>query len=118
MTVEAAIYAAIKPLVADKCFPDVAPFGTVAPWAVYQQVGGEDVSVISRTLQDRQNGRFQISFWGKTRAEVAALALAAEDAMIMSLDFDARAIGSPVAVYENDTLLYGTHQHFSVWSSR
>jgi hypothetical protein len=118
MTVESDIYALLNPLVSGRLFPDVAPAGTVAPWGVYQQLGGEASTLITRTVSAKQNGRFQVSFWAKTRSEAAALALDAEHLMTLATDFEARPVGAPLAVYELDTLLYGTHQHFSVWSDR
>lgn len=118
MTVEANIYNALKSLVANRVFPDVGPLGTAAPYITYQQIGGAVVQPLAGGLADKQNGRFQVNVWAKTRSEAASLALLVESAMVGASTFQARAVGAPSATYDGDVTLYGSIQDFSVWSAR
>ncbi len=116
--VESDIFSALSPLVSGRVYPDVAPAGTAKPYMIYQQIGGRADQYLDNTLPSRKNGRFQISIWGVTRASVSALALSAEQALVASIPFQAAPIGAPASDYEPDTLLYGSRQDFSIWSSR
>lgn len=118
MTVEANIFAALTGLVSGRVYPDVAPAGVARPYIVYQQVGGEAHQYIDSTLPTKKNGRFQVAIWGDSRASVAALSLLAEQAISTSSVFQASPIGAPASEYEPDTLLHGSRQDFSIWSSR
>ena len=42
MTIETAIYDALKGLVGNRVFPDFAPLGTVRPFITYEQAGGDE----------------------------------------------------------------------------
>ncbi len=119
MTVESAIFDALKGLVSNRVFPDVAPLSTALPYITYQQIGGEAFAYIENTtLPDAKNGRFQVNVWATTRAAAAALMLQAEAALIQSSAFQARAVGAPAATHEPDLNLYGAMQDFTVWSTR
>lgn len=113
MTIEASIYNALKGLVGNRVFPDVAPATTARPYMTYQQVGGTAVNFLGATVPGKRNARIQINCWADTRLAAANLARQAEDALIVGLK--AHVIGSQVAVYEDDTKLYGTMQDFSIW---
>lgn len=118
MTVEADIYTAIKGLVSNRCFPDLAPLSTVRPYITYVQIGGEALSYIDNTIPDGKHGRFQINVWGDSRASVAALMLQVEAAMIQATAFQARPVSAPSSDYDHDMLVYGARADFSVFSSR
>jgi hypothetical protein len=118
MTVEADIYSTLGGLVANRFFPDEAPAGTLPPYGVYQQVGGDAPVFLERAQPSKKNGRFQVSWWSTTRAEAAALSLQAEAAMVAATAFDAKPLGAPVAVVDEDTKYRGARQDFDVWSDR
>lgn len=118
MSVESDIFNTLRGLVADRVFPDVAPFGTQRPYITYQQVGGEALAFMDNALPDKKHGRFQINVWSDTRAEAADLASQVEAAMVAATAFQARALGAPVALYDSETELRGSMQDFSVWSPR
>lgn len=117
MTIEASIYTALRSLVSDRVFPDVAPVSTARPYITYQQIGGEVINPLTGD-PDKQNGFFQINVWADTRAAAAALALQVETAMRSATAFAARPMAAPIANHEPDLSLYGAIQDFSVWSSK
>lgn len=118
MTVEADIYTALKSLVGNRCFPDLAPLSTVRPYITYVQIGGEAISYLDNAVPDGKIGRFQINVWGDTRASVSALILQVEAAMIQATAFSARPLSAPSSDYDHDSLVYGAMQDFSVFSTR
>lgn len=118
MTVEAKIFALLAPLVEERVFPDVAPFGTARPYVTYQQIGGEVISTLGREVPNKQHGFFQVQVWCDTRLNAAALALQIEDAFRTATAFQAAPVSAPIAHHEPDLGLYGTQQDFSVWSDR
>lgn len=119
MTVETDIFTAIKAVVSNRVYQDLNDAATVVvPYIVYQQIGGESVSFLERANPSKKNGRYQISCWATTRAAAQALALQVESAMVTASTFDAKPIGAPTSVYDEDTKLRGSRQDFSVWSNR
>ena len=115
MTVEASIYTALKTLVANRVYPDVAPFGAVRPFITYQQVGGTSVNFIDQTAPSKSNARFQVNVWADTRSAAALLSHQVEQALRGTTALQTTVLGQPVATYEVDTTLYGTRQDFSFW---
>ena len=109
---ELAVYNAIKTLAAT--YPDVAPANAVAPWIVYQQVGGEAINWLENTDPGAERARVQVSVWATTRAQAAQLSLDCESAIRASNNMQAEPIGARVSVYEPDTQLYGCQQDFRV----
>jgi hypothetical protein len=118
MTVEGAIFSALRGLVADRAYPDMAPAGVATPYLVYQQVGGRSFGFLERAVMSKKTGRFQVVVWSKTRAEAAALGLQIEAALITNTAFQATALGAPVADYDEETELRGNRQDFEIWSDR
>lgn len=117
MTIEADLFNAIKGLVSNRVYPDVAPLGAVKPYLTYQQVGGDAVNFVDPTAPSKKNGRFQINVWGTTRSAVATLARQVEDTLRGTAGLQTTVLGAPVATYEQDTQLYGSRQDFSFWHS-
>lgn len=124
MTVEADIFNALKGFVPNgngtfRVYPDVARDFAARPYIVFQQVGGEAVNFLDPTMPSKRNARFQISVWTDAesggRTAVAALSRQVEDAMRAAASLQTIVLGAPVAMYEEDTKLYGTRQDFSVW---
>lgn len=118
MTVEADIYTALKSLVGNRMFPDLAPAETPRPYIVYQEISGEAPIFLERAVPSKKNGRFQISVWSNTRAEAAAIGLQIEEAMTLATAFQAKPIGGRSAAYDEDTELRGSRQDFTIWSER
>lgn len=118
MTVEADIFNALKSLVANRVFPDVAPISTTKPYITYSQVGGEALTYLENAVPSKQNGRFQVNVWADTRASASALMLLVELAMVTATTYQARPVSAPSTGYDNDMLVYTSLQDFTVWSDR
>lgn len=101
-----------------RTFPDVAPSGTVAPFIVWQGLGGESLRFVDNTAPDKRNTYLQVSVYSTTRLESLNLIRAAEEALCASPAFVAKPQGEPIATYEDDTTLYGAIQRFSIWANR
>jgi len=118
MTVEAALFGVLSPLVSGRCFPDFAPLGTVRPFITFEQSGGEALSFLDGTLPDKKHGRFEIGVYADSRAACAALALQVESAMAAATVFQSTAIHAPISDYASDVKIYSSTQNFSVYSDR
>lgn len=118
MSVESDIYTTLKGLVSNRCFPDFAPLGTVRPFIVYEQTGGETLAYVEGVLPDKKNGRFEIGVYADSRALCASIALQVESAMAAATVFQATAIHAPISDYEGELKIYSSLQNFSVWSAR
>ena len=116
MTVEASIYTALKSLVGNRVYRDIAPQTvTETPRIIFQQVGGAAVNFLDPTVPSKKNGRWQINVWGDRRDDVMALAHEVEDTLRAYTVLQATVLGAPVALYEEETRLFGAMQDFSFW---
>jgi hypothetical protein len=116
MTLEANIFSALNGLVpSTRVFPDTAPQGVAKPYITYQQVGGQAVNLLESTTAGKRNARIQVNCWDVNRQSVANLARAVEDAITSSTTLRGYVLGAMTAVFEEDLLLYGTRQDFSIW---
>ena len=118
MTVEADIYTALKSLVGNRVYPDIAPINAARPYITYSQIGGAVVTFLEKAVASKKNGRFQFDVWADTRASCASVALQVEAALMTSALFEAEPIGAQESAYDYDMALYRSMQDFSVWSSR
>lgn len=117
MTVEADLFNAIKSLVSNRVYPDVAPVGATTPYLTYQQVGGTAVNFMAGSVPSKKNARFQINCWASTRLAAATLSRQVEDTLRPVAALQTTVLAAPVAVYEEDTKLFGMRQDFSFWHS-
>jgi len=113
MTVESEIFDAVKGLVSNRVFPDVAPLDTVRPYITYQQVGGVAINFVDAGVPDKRRSRFQVNVWGDSRTEVSLLAGQVEDALRVIAALQTTVESSPIASFESDTKLRGSVQDFS-----
>lgn len=118
MTIEADLHSLLAPLAAGGAFPDAADDDAVAPYIVYQQVGGISTQFVERALPSKKNGRFQVAVWAATRKEAAAIGLQIENAMLLTTAFQVELVGGPIADRDSVTKLRGSRQDFSIWSDR
>jgi hypothetical protein len=118
MSAETVVFAALRSLVSDRVFPDVAPLGSELPRIVYQQAGGVSTVYAEGTIPTQENVRMQIVCWATTRVVATALAKQVEDALMAAAGSTVVPLGQRVARYEPDTLLYGSQQDFSIQSPR
>lgn len=117
MSIEATIYAALRGLVSDRCYPDVAPDVVARPYVTYQQVGGDAINYTDQAQPGIENGRFQINVWGDSRSQVSTLARQIEAALRANLSLQTTVVGARIAAYDPETKLRGTLQQFSVWGA-
>ncbi|MGO4304193.1 DUF3168 domain-containing protein [Cupriavidus sp. RAF12] len=110
---ESITYTALRALVSDRVYPDVAPLGAVRPYITYQAVGGQDANAMDGPAS-LQNCRMQISVWADTRA-MATSTMSAAFAALTSDSIKGIPIGAPVSTYESDTKLYGSRLDYSLW---
>lgn len=115
MSLESDIFSALTSLASGRIYPDVAPNGATRPFVVYQQVGGQAFAFLENAAVGKRNASVQVSCWAATRAAANTLARSAEDAMVASAALRARPIGAFVAVFDEDTKLYGCQQDFSIF---
>lgn len=115
MALEADLYALLAPLVAGRVYPDVGPNNAVAPYATYQQIGGEVINYLGREAPDKRHARMQLNVWCASRAQAMALMRQVEDALRMATAFIAAPIGAAIAVKDEGDPLYGAMQDYSIW---
>ena len=111
MSIEATIYNALKGLVSDRVFPDVAPEGTQKPYATYQQVGGAAYNYTEGGAVGARNARVQVNVWAASRLEASTIGNAAEDALRNVPG--TVVLGAATSIYEPDTQARGHIQDFS-----
>lgn len=114
-SIDAIVRTALDPLVNERVFPDIAPMGTVRPYATYQAAGGDLATTLDGPSSTR-SARIQVNVWCDARIEATALM----DQVIEALcgdDIAAVPIGGPVSGHEEDTNLYGSRLDFSIWYS-
>lgn len=117
MSIENSIFAALKTLVSNRVYRDIAPQTvTTLPRITFQQVGGRSLNFLDQaTVPSKKNGRFQVNVWAADRETAAALSRQVEDALRADATLSTMVLNEPVAVFEEETKLYGTRQDFSFW---
>lgn len=116
MSIESDLVTGIGALCAGRCFPDVAPHGTVRPYVTYQQVGGQIAQFMEGGPASKRNARMQINTWGASRLEANALMRQIDD-MLRSAPWHATPIGDLVSEFDAVTGDRGARQDFSLWWS-
>lgn len=116
MPVESRIFSALKHLADNRVYRDVAPENEKRlPRITFQQVGGAPINTLSGDKPSKKNARMQINCWHSRRDDAMALARQVEDTMRTVTTLAPTVLGAPIAVYEQETGLYGAIQDFSVW---
>lgn len=115
MSVEALVFAALRTLVADRVYPDIAPAASALPRITYQQAGGYGQNYIAAETVGKRNARMQVNVWAASRTAAANLSRQVEDVLKTTVALNTKILGAAVAIYEPDTKLYGTHQDFSFY---
>jgi len=114
MSLESQIFDALKGLVANRVFPDVAPDAAL-PYVTYQQVGGEAINFTDGAVPDRSNARIQINVWAATRADASRIGAEVEIAIRGAGALQPTVLSARVALYDDATKARGTMQDFSLW---
>jgi hypothetical protein len=115
VSVETLLYTALKSLASNRVYRDIAPAeSTALPRITFQQVGGDAINFLSGDIPSMKRARIQINCWDDRRDDVMALMREVEDTMRSASGLHATVLGAAVALYEEDTGLYGAMQDFSV----
>jgi hypothetical protein len=115
MSLETLLYTALKSLVSNRAYRDIAPADiTALPRITFQQVGGDAINFLSGDTPSKKWARIQVNCWDDRRDDVMALARQVEDTMRDATGLQATVLGAQIAVYEDDTKLFGSIQDFSV----
>lgn len=101
-----------------RVFYDFAPVDTPRPYVTFQQIGGEAVTFVDRTVASKVNGDVQVNVWADKRTEASALMLQIEAALIGATAFNASPRGAASSDADPDIPVYGSRQDFSIWSDR
>lgn len=115
MSVEVVIYNALKHLVGNRVYPDIAPELVRRPYITFQQVGGRSVNFLSAELPEKRNSRFQFNVWADSRLNAAKIAKQVDETLRQVQVLQTTTLSEPVATVESETRLYGTRQDFSFW---
>jgi hypothetical protein len=115
MTVEAAIFDALRALVGDRVYPDVAPDNAARPYITYQQIGGQAINFVDGGAPSMRNSRFRINVWADRRADAAAINAQLEAALRAAPTLRTTVSSGPVSLADPDTRLRGASQDFSFW---
>jgi hypothetical protein len=110
------IYQALKGLVANRVYPDIARPDAQAPFITHQDVGGEAVNFLDGAPPGKANTRLQVNVWAKTRAEARAIAYQVELALRGVHELSTEVLGSLMTTADQATGYRGTVQHFSIWA--
>ncbi|MBA3588301.1 DUF3168 domain-containing protein [Methylibium sp.] len=116
MTLETDLYTALRGLVSDRVYPDVAPLSTPRPYITYQKVGGTTANFLESVVVPKTNARVQVNCWADTRLASAALMKQIEAAIVTSTTLRGFVLSRPICVHEDELSLYGEFQDFSIWS--
>jgi len=115
MSIETALFAALRGLVGDRVYPDVAPENSARPYITYQQAGGDAVNFVESTVPSKKNARMQVNVWADTRLQATTMGDLVEDALRTLTALQPTVLGAAIATYDEETKLRGTLQYFSLW---
>ena len=79
-TIEAQLQTLLGNLCSGRCYPLIAPEGTVSPFITFQKVSG--IPDMDLDGPGRENCRFQFDVWGTTYSAAKTLAESAKTAMV------------------------------------
>jgi hypothetical protein len=116
MSLESLIFDALKGLVSNRVYPDLAPEGEPPPYIVYQQVGGNPTNFTEGTSPALKNGRVQVAVWSTTRVQASTLMDQAAAALRATTALNTTVLYEKVSDYDSDTKLRGARQDFSFWT--
>ena len=117
MSLEDDLYAALLTQ-CPRVFPDVAEPSTQRPYVTYQQIGGDPSFYVEGQAMARVNAFVQINVFHVNRPQANALSRQIEAALLQAVAFQAEPMSALIASHDDDTLLCGAQQDFSIWAQR
>lgn len=115
MSLESNIYDALKGLVSNRVYPDLAPYGAALPHITYQQLGGRAINFLESGVPGKRNARVQINVWATTRSAAATLSRQVEETLITNATLKAYVLSASFSRFDLEVQQYGTNQDFSIW---
>lgn len=118
MTIEEQVAAALQGLAGGQVFPDMAPEQTVAPYIVYQVVGGEPTNYLTGDAPGKTNARVQVAVWAGepgARLKASQLGEQVESAVRAVAALQPEVLTGRMSTFDEVKKLRGTIQDFSVW---
>ena len=111
-----AIYTALA-TACDRVFPVTVPYGTPAPYIVYQGFGGDVVTFLDNADPSLQNRSVQVRVWANDPLEADNVLQAASQALQAATDLIAKPMSAPRDDYDEDMQLYSASQDFTIWTA-
>jgi len=118
MSLESELVALVAPLVSGGFWPDAADNGTLPPYAVYHQIGGESPTFIGAEVPSKRNALIQIDVYCKTKAESIQIMLAVESVLTLATTLQAKPVGAMRGTLDDESALRGASQDFTIWADR
>ncbi len=115
MSFESNFFDAIKSLVSNRVYPDVAPLSTTRPYITIQKVGGQAWNYLESVFVGSRHARVQVNCFASTRNQANALARSVEVALVQNTTLRCWVETPAIDTYTPDLTppLYGTRQDFS-----
>lgn len=117
MTLEEKITALLR-TVCPRVFSDFAPVNTPRPYVTYQQIGGDSVTFMDRTVASKENATIQVSVWSESRPEGKAMIMLIEQTLIGAADPQCDPLAAASNDFDSDISRYSSRQDFSCWADR
>lgn len=117
MTLEEKLVAVLL-TVCPRVYQDFAPTDTQRPYLTFQQIGGEAVDFVDRTIASKENALIQVNVYSDSRKEAKAMIQQIEIALIQATDFQASPQAAPSNDFDVDMERYSSMQDFSIWADR
>ena len=117
MSLESELTTILKTVVT-RTYPDVAPNGTLPPYCVYIQIGGDAITFVDNAVPSKRNAEMQINIFAATRAQAVSLMLGVESALTVATSIQARPVGAMRGALDDESDLRGAEQDFTIWSDR
>jgi hypothetical protein len=114
MSLEPQIFEALRGLVEDRVYPDIAPDAEL-PYITYQQVGGKPINFTDGATPDRKNARIQVDVWAATRLEASRINAEVETAIRALSALQPTVLTGRTDTYDPPTGARGAMQDFSLW---
>lgn len=103
--------------VCPRVYQDFAPPDPEVPYIVFQQIGGDVIRFLDRTVASKENAEMQIAAWAASRNGAKGLILAVEAALVAATTVTAGALAACRSDFE-DGPKFGSIQDFSIWADR
>lgn len=101
--------------ICQRTYPTVAPATVTAPYVLWQQVGGVDMSYVENSRALR-HALVQISVWGPSPAAVGTIRESIESTLRQHATLIAKPSGAHRMLYEPETKLHGLQQDWDIWT--